>query len=124
MNPQGLHQGEVSAGAEAPAESQEKPQRISAKMKTRIVKRLLRGESLELLAREFNTTAAKISQWREEFLAAGEEAMKSRAGDARDREISQLKKKLGETTMDNELLQEKIKRLENNRPLGCRRSKK
>jgi len=118
------HPSDETAGAEAPAESQEKPQRISAKMKTRIVKRLLRGESLELLAREFNTTAAKISQWREEFLSAGEEALKSRTGDPKDREISQLKKKLGETTMDNELLQEKIKRLENNRPLGLRRSKK
>lgn len=93
-------------------------------MKTRIVKRLLRGESLELLAREFNTTAAKISQWREDFLATGEEAMKSRAGDAKGREICQLRKKLGQTTVDNEFLQEKIKRLENNHPLDRRRSKR
>lgn len=114
------------AGAEAPAgkANEKKPERISAKMKTQIVKRLLRGESLELLAREYGTTAAKISQWRDKFLASGEEAMKEKPQDEKDREISQLKKKLGDTTMDNELLQEKIRRLEKNNPLGRRRSKK
>jgi hypothetical protein len=97
MNPKGPNQGEASAGAEAPAEkqSEQTPQRISAKMKTRIVQRLMRGESLELLAREHGTTAAKISKWRDEFLNAGEEAMKSRNGDAKDQEIARLQKKLG-----------------------------
>jgi len=113
-------------GAMAPGadEVNKKPQRISAKMKTQIVKRLLRGESIDLLAREYCTTAAKISQWREDFLTAGEEAMKSKPHGEKDREIAQLKKKLGETTMDYELLQEKVRRMENNSPLARRRSKK
>jgi hypothetical protein len=32
----------------------------------------MRVESLELLAREYGTTVAKISKWRDEFLNAGE----------------------------------------------------
>jgi len=126
MNPKGPNQGKDSAVASAPAEkqSEQTPQRISAKMKTRIVQRLMRGESLEILAREHGTTAAKISKWRDEFLNAGEEAMKSRNGDAKDQEIARLQKKLGETTMDYELLLDKVRHLENNSPLGRGRSKK
>src|SRR5512134_2974029 len=40
------------------------PQRFSAKRKLRAVSRLLRGEPLELVARELNVTAARLSQWR------------------------------------------------------------
>lgn len=111
---------------EVPTEKSKRhnPQRLSAKMKTQIIKRFMRGESLELLAREYGTTTSKISKWRDEFLAAGEDAIKSRPHDEKDRKIARLRQKLGEITMDNELLQEKIRRLENNRPLGRRRSKK
>ena len=100
------------------------PRRFSAKLKTKIVTRLLRGESIELLAREYGTTAAKISKWRDDFLAAGEEALKSRQQGGKDVEISRLKEKLGDTTMENELLYEKIRRMENGDPLGPGRSKK
>jgi len=114
------------SGAAAPEgdQAKQKPQRISAKMKTQIVTRLMRGESLDILAREYGVTAAKISKWRDSFLAAGEEAMKSRPHEEKDREISKLKQKLGDTTMENELLYEKIRRMENNHPLVRRRSKK
>lgn len=101
-----------------------KPKRFSAKLKTRIVTRLLRGESIELLAREYATTAAKISKWRDDFLAAGEEALKKRQQDEKEKEICRLKEKLGDTTMENELLYEKIRRMENGHPLGPGRSKK
>ena len=113
--------------AAAPGQEQEnqKPQRISSKMKTRIVQRLMRGESLEPLAREFGTSVAKISQWRDEFLQTGEKAMKKdRGSDEKDRKIAPLEQKLGETTMDFELLQDKVKRLEQKRPLARRKSKK
>jgi transposase len=42
--------------------------------------------------------------------------------DARDREIARLREKLGESTMDNELLREKLARVETGRPLRRRRS--
>jgi len=86
--------------------------------------RLLRGEDLELLSRELGVTAARLSQWRQEFLAGGQAALKSRRPDVKDEEIARLKSKVGELTMDNELLFEKIHRMEAKGPLACRRSRK
>ena len=42
--------------------------RFSAKRKTEAVLRLLRGEDLDLLSREYKITANKLSQWRDAFL--------------------------------------------------------
>jgi predicted RNase H-like nuclease (RuvC/YqgF family) len=83
--------------------------------------RLVRGEDLELVSRELGVTAARLSQWREQFLAAGQAVLKKRPQEARDLEIARLQQKLGEVTMDNELLQKKIERLEDGRPLPWRR---
>jgi transposase-like protein len=108
---------------DGPARKPDKPRRFSAKMKSRIVLRLLRGDDLELLSREYGATAAQISRWRDDFLSAGEVAMKKREDPESD-EIKRLREKLGEVTMESELLREKIKRLEGNRPLPRRRSRK
>jgi transposase-like protein len=99
-------------------------QRFSAKRKTEIVLRLLRGDDLDLLSREFRIPAARIATWREAFLEAGQDAVKKSPGGSRDREVTRLRQKLGESTMDNELLREKIARLETGRPLGPRRSRR
>ena len=47
--------------------------RWSACRKEQVVLRLLRGESLDLLAREAGQPAGRIAGWREEFLQAGRE---------------------------------------------------
>ena len=78
--------------------------RFSAKRKTDTGLRLFRGEDLELLARELGVTAATLAGWREDFLAGGQAALKSRPADDRDEEIARLRAKVGELTMDNELL--------------------
>jgi hypothetical protein len=78
--------------------------RFSARRKADAVLRLLRGEDLELLSRELGVTAATLSGWRDDFLAAGQAALKSRPDDERDEEIARLRAKVGELTMDNELL--------------------
>ena len=78
--------------------------RFSARRKTETVLRLLRGEDLELLSRELGVTAATLSAWRDDFLAGGQAALKSRPADDRDDEIARLRAKVGELTMDNELL--------------------
>src|SRR5512132_131415 len=98
------------------------PQRYSAKRKLRVVSRLLRGEPLELLARELNVTAARLSEWRDRALLAAEAALKERNSDDRDDEIVRLKGKVGEMTMETEVLREKIARLEAGAPLARRRS--
>src|SRR5689334_6454006 len=57
---------------------------MSARRKQDAVLRLLRGEDLELVSRELGVTAAELSGWRDQFLAAGEASLKSRPADARD----------------------------------------
>jgi transposase-like protein len=84
----------------------------------------LRGEDLELLSRELSVTAARLSKWREQFLKSGRAALKKHPQDARDLEIARLHQKLGEVTMDNELLQQKIERMENGLPLPPRRPRR
>src|ERR671939_600353 len=99
----------------------QKPQRFSARQKTEVVLRLLRGEPLDLLSRELGIPAARLTTWREAFLAAGQEAMKIHPLDHRDRALGRLREKLGESTMEIELLREKIGRLETSRPFAHRR---
>src|SRR5262249_41502352 len=83
-----------------------------------IVLRLLRGESLELLSRELGVPAATLAGWRDDFLAGGQAALKSRPADDRDEEIARLRAKVGELTMDNELL---LQRCRADRPFVPRR---
>ena len=86
--------------------------RMTAGRKRDAVLRLLRGEPLEIVARELSVTAADLSAWREAFLEAGAASLKSRERDGRDEKIDRLQSKLGEVLMDNELLYSKIDRLE------------
>jgi hypothetical protein len=101
-----------------------KPERFSARQKTAVVLRLLRGEALDILSRELGLPAARLATWREAFLAAGQEAMKTHPLDNHDRELGRLREKLGESTREIELLREKIGRLETSRPLAHRRSRR
>lgn len=96
--------------------------RFSAKRKSEAVVRLLRGEDLELLSREYGVTAARLSQWRDAFLAGGQAALKKRPSDQQDQQIARLQAKVGELTMANELLEHQIDRLEQGRPFRPRRS--
>jgi transposase-like protein len=82
---------------------------------------MLRGESLDSLARELGVTAATLAHWREQFLAGGQAALKSRPADERDEEIQRLRAKVGEITMSNELLLDRCHRMEANLPLARRR---
>lgn len=116
--------GALRAPCAGTAHNGSKPRRFSAQRKTEIVLRLLRGEAIDLLSRECGIPASRIAAWREAFLEAGEEAMKKHPAAAGDRELSRLRQKLGESTMEIELLNEKIDRLESGRPLGRRRSRR
>ena len=110
------------AGGGGPAP--EPRRRMSARRKQAAVLRLLRGEDLELVSRELGVTAAELSGWRDQVLAAGEASLKSRPADARDAEIGRLQAKVGELTMTAELLDAKIERLEMHHPLVRRRSRR
>ena len=95
--------------------------RFSAKRKTEAVLRLLRGEDLDTLSRELGVVAATLSAWRDSFLDGGTAAMKSRPADDRDEVIARLQAKVGQLTMDNELLGTKCQHLEAGRPFAPRR---
>ena len=99
--------------------------RFSAQRKAQAVIRLLCGENLETLSRQLGVTAATLSMWREEFLAGATAALKTHRGeqDPRDGLIQRLKAKIGELTMENELLYEKAHRLDEQLPLARRRSR-
>lgn len=124
-------EGGGAAGAEtssigAPA-APGRPLRMTAGRKRDGVVRLLRGEPLEIVARELGVTAADLSGWRDAFLDAGAASLKARTRDDRDATIDRLRSKVGELTMDTELLQAKIERLGaggGSGPFGSRRSKR
>ena len=113
-----------NANAGAPSGAAGPERRFSAQRKLAAVSRLLRGEPLETLARELNITAARLSAWRDRALVGAEAAMKERERDSRDEELLRLRAKLGEITMANELLEQKIVALEGGRPLARRRSRR
>ena len=83
----------------------------------------MRGEDLETLSRRHGVTAATISNWRDAFLVGGESGLKSRETDIDDAEKTQLKSVVAELAVSNELLKEKIRLMEKNRPLGFWKSR-
>ncbi len=95
--------------------------RFSARRKTEAVLRLLRGEDLEALSRELGVTAATLSGWRDSFLDGGTAAMRSRPADDRDELMARLRAKVGQLTMDNELLGQRCRQMESGRPFASRR---
>lgn len=97
--------------------------RYSARRKTDAVIWLLRGEDIDSLSREYGVTAATVSGWRDHFLAGGQAALKTREADERDEEVHRLKAKIGDQTMEIELLREEQRRLKQNLPLASRRSR-
>ena len=97
--------------------------RMTAGRKRDAVLRVVRGEPLEIVARELAVTAAYLSGWRDAFLEAGAAALRTRPRDDRDATIGRLRTKVGELTMDNELLRERARRAEGDRPFGPRRSR-
>jgi len=83
----------------------EKPvQRWTAKRRTELVLKVLRGEtSPQEAARKHGLTVAEIETWQDRFLAGAQNALRARPRDevaARDEEIKRLKQKVGELVLD------------------------
>ena len=81
--------------------------RWSANKKTDAVMRLLRGEKLDVVSRELKIEAHVLAGWRDEFLDGGKERLKGRKPDDDDeveRDRKELLGKIGELTMDNDIL--------------------
>lgn len=61
-------------------------------------------------------TAATLSEWREALLVGAEANLESREPTPADGENLPLKARIGELTMENGLLREKVEKLEVNAP--------
>ena len=68
-------------------------------------------------------TIATLTEWRDRFLVNGELGLMSREMEAEDEEKRRLKSVVASISVENELLREKIARLENGRPLAPWRSR-
>ena len=94
--------------------------RWSARRKEEVVLRLLRGEGLDALARETGQAAGVIAGWREDFLLAGQEGLKTRPAPVQDRQLADAQRKIGELAMDNDILRGLLDEVEH-RPRRPRR---
>ena len=95
-------------------------QRWSVARKREVVLRLMRGESAELLSRELGLPVFKLEQWRRKAEAALEGALKEREADPADGQLAAAMRRIGELSMENELLRARIGRPG---PLARRRSR-
>jgi len=97
--------------------------RWSSKRKLSVILELLRGADLESTSRKHRVTISTLAEWRDRFLAVGEAGLKSREVEPDDEEKRRLKSVVANISVENELLREKIARLESSRPLALWKSK-
>ena len=95
-------------------------QRWSVSRKREVVLRLLRGEAAEDLSRELGLPLYKLERWRRKAEAALDGALKEREADVVSGELATAMQRIGELSMENELLRSRIERPG---PLGRRRSR-
>ena len=95
-------------------------QRWTAKRKAAVAMSIVKGETSAAEAeRKHGLTAAEIERWKEQFFAAGENALRVRPKDeeaAKDEQIERLQRKVGELVLDIDILKEANK----GRPFGER----
>ena len=85
-------------------------QRWSVNRKREAVLRLLRGEAAEDLSRELGVPIYKLEHWRQKAEAALDGALKERETDAVSDELATAMQRIGELSMENELLRSRIER--------------
>lgn len=112
--------GKRRSGAASGEPEASREVRWSAHRKEQVVLRLLRGESLDLLARETGQTAGRIAGWREEFPQAGREGLKSRPRPEDDRRLV-AERKVGELQLEIDILRALLEK--KGSPLSPRRSR-
>jgi len=94
-------------------------QRWSVGRKREAVLRLMRGEPAELLSRELGLPISKLEHWRQKAEAGLEGALKEREADPAGDELAAAMQRIGELSMEVELLRAKMGRTSG--PLARRR---
>ena len=95
-------------------------QRWSLSRKRDVVLRLLQGEPVEGLSRRLGLPVYKLEQWRQRGLAGIDAGLRERDDDPHERELAEAHRRIGELSMEIELLRG---RLEKPGPLARRRSR-
>jgi transposase len=113
---------EKDRGSGAPSGEPEASREVrwSARREEEVVLRLLRGDTLDLLARETGQPTGRIAAWREEFLAAGREGLKARPRPEEDRRLAEAERKIGELALDLDIAKALLEETEH-RPRRPRR---
>ena len=96
-------------------------QRWSLARKREVALRLLRGEPLDALSRELGVEIYRLEKWRDRALAGMDAGLKERDGDPVSDQLDAAMRRIGELSMENELLRARIERPD---PLAGRRSKR
>lgn len=78
--------------------------RRSVGLKERAVLRLLKGEDMELVSREMGVAMHELSQWRDKYMLAGRENLKSHPKDPLNAEMEQRDKLIAKLALENEIL--------------------
>jgi hypothetical protein len=89
--------------------------------KQEAVLRLLRGEPVEYLSRELGVEVYRLEAWREKSLSGMELSLKERKGDPLQADLDVAMRRIGELTMQVELLEAKAEKAG---PLARRRSRR
>lgn len=91
-------------------EGTEEVQRWTAKRRAALVMSLLKGETTAAEAgRRHGLKVAEVEEWRERFLLGAENALRARPKEdeaLREEAVNRLKRKVGELTMDLDILRE------------------
>ena len=82
-------------------------ERWSNKRKQAVVLRILRGEPLDALSRELGVEIWRLEKWRDKALIGMESGLREREGDPLKTELDQAMRKIGELSMENELLRKR-----------------
>ena len=82
--------------------------RITTNIKSGLVLRVLRGESIEEIARAEKVTIADLTSWRDKFLKSGINGLKKNPQKSKELEYQRL---LGRLQMENELYKKKAELL-------------
>ena len=108
-NAGGLHEGPLPVNG-----------RWSTRRKAEVVMRMLRGEPIDALSRELGVEVYRLEEWREKALFGMEAGLKERECDPLRLELDRTLKKVGELSMENELLKRE-KEIVTRRPLPKRK---
>ena len=120
----GSSEGARRATGEDPGEATVGPlgpgQRWSVARKREVALRMLRGEPLEALARELGVETYRLAEWRLKAMTGIDASLLERTGTAQQAQLDAAMKRIGELSMEVELLRT---RCQHNGPFVTRRSR-